>query len=457
MQRKVLKKNKAIENALIFSIFLIFLDSYQIFQIPLSWIGSSLLLMIVSFFYFDEKITLNFVTFVIYLIAIMPTLVSLFYNEFDILYSALRIFSFTSFTFILFVLIKTSNRQLIIESLNKVYYSVFFVSIYTFFAQIFNLYEPQRNRPGTGILGFDVQANFWIYSSHRMVGTFREPIFLVSVLFPAFLVLHYNKKSPNIFYIISGVLFGLTKSELVLIFIIGTLFLDFILKEITIKHFYFILLFFISFSVSLIECEISPTNIECPKIESSDDLDLNQNRATNDDNSNLGDTNANISNLISQNNLADIEFQDRERSDVFDFIFEHLPDNVGFGFQNTNKIYTESLAGSVLHEQYLVNRIQPNYLITRYLSKSFGTGRYFLTYENVNLQNNFAFNLFSIGMFYALLLFLVLLYSLNKNFKHGIKIVLLILIISLSSMEDLLPIFGLYLGLMFTMDRDENK
>ena len=86
MQRKVLKKNKAIENALIFSIFLIFLDSYQIFQIPLSWIGSSLLLMVVSYLYFDEKITLNLVTFVIYLIAIMPTLVSLFYNQFDILY-----------------------------------------------------------------------------------------------------------------------------------------------------------------------------------------------------------------------------------------------------------------------------------------------------------------------------------------------------------------------------------
>jgi len=134
-----------------------------------------------------------------------------------------------------------------------------------------------------------------------------------------------------------------------------------------------------------------------------------------------------------------------------------LPENIGFGFQNTNRIYTESLASPVLNEQYLVNRTQPKYLRTKYLSRSFGTGRYFLSYENVNLQNNFIFNLFSIGMSYAVFLFLVLIYCFNKSLEFGLKIAIILFVISLSSMEDLLPIFGLYLGLMFTMDRDENK
>ena len=54
MQKIFFKKNKIIENSLFFAIFLIFLDSYQIFQIPFSWIGSSILLLI-SFFYISMK------------------------------------------------------------------------------------------------------------------------------------------------------------------------------------------------------------------------------------------------------------------------------------------------------------------------------------------------------------------------------------------------------------------
>ena len=457
MQKIFLKKNKIIESFLFFAIFLICLDSYQIFQIPLTWIGSSILLLVAFFLYFNEKLSLNLAIFVIYSIATIPTLVNLFYSEYDLRYLVLRIFSFSSFTFILFVLVKTSKSTLILNSLKKVYYSVFIISIYTYFAQIFNLYEPQRNRPGTGILGFDSQTNFWIYSSHRMVGTFREPIFLVSILFPAFLVLHYNQKNSNLFYVFSGVLFGLTKSELVLIFIIGTFILDLILKEITIKNIYFVSIFFIAFSVSLIECEISPKNFECPQQELNQDEKINSGQDQSDDINNKNENDVNISNIISDNNLSNIEFQDRERSDIFQFITSYLPENIGFGFQNTNKLYTESLATPVLDEQYLVNRTLPKYLKVKYLSKSFGTGRYFLTYENVNLQNNFIFNLFSIGMFYAIFLFLVLMYCFNKSLKFGLKMAIILLVISLSSMEDLLPIFGLYLGLMFTMDRDENK
>ena len=106
---------------------------------------------------------------------------------------------------------------------------------------------------------------------------------------------------------------------------------------------------------------------------------------------------------------------------------------------------------------YLTNRTLPEYLNVRYLSGSFGTGRYFLTYENINLQNNFMFNLFSIGMIYLIILFCIILFSLQNNLQNGIKITFILFSVAIASIEDLLPIYGLYLSLMFTMEQSEDK
>ena len=111
---------------------------------------------------------------------------------------------------------------------------------------------------------------------------------------------------------------------------------------------------------------------------------------------------------------------------------------------------------NINQEMYLVNRTLPEYLKVKFLSKSFGTGRYFLTYENINIQNNFLFNIFSIGMIYVVFIMLFLIYFFYKDFDQGLKYFLLLVSISLASFEDLLPIFGLCLGLMFTMDRNES-
>ena len=105
---------------------------------------------------------------------------------------------------------------------------------------------------------------------------------------------------------------------------------------------------------------------------------------------------------------------------------------------------------------YLTNRTSPEYLKIKYLSNSFGTGRYFLTYENINIQNNFLFNFFSIGTFYLLAILMVLIYLLLNNFTRFLYVSMLIFTISLSSIEDLLPIFGLCLGLVFTMENHED-
>jgi len=59
-------------------------------------------------------------------------------------------------------------------------------------------------------------------------------------------------------------------------------------------------------------------------------------------------------------------------------------------------------------------------------------------------------------LIYLVFIMLFLIYFFYKDFDQGLKYLLLIASISLASFEDLLPIFGLCIGLMFTMDRNES-
>tara|TARA_B100001109_G_scaffold136102_1_gene110705 strand:- start:247 stop:1251 length:1005 start_codon:yes stop_codon:yes gene_type:complete len=334
--------------------------------------------------------------------------------------------------------------------MKNIFVFLIFVSLYTYLAQLFNFYEPLRNRPGTGILGYDVQSNFWISGSHRLVGTFREPVFLVSLLFPLFLVIHFRSINTKIFYISSAILFGLTKSDLAVVFIVSLLIIEIILKRFNFNILLFLLTFFVCFSIPIRECNISPSNQECPQVISEN---------SNSEHENIGNNVVDINPIDDSNpsvRINKFEFEDDERSDILLFSSEFLSDNTGFGFHKTNKVYTSYLAQKVNHEMYLVNRTLPAYLNVKYLSRSFGTGRYFLTYEDINIQNNLLFNLFSIGMIYFILLMLTIFYFFINNFEKGLKILLTIVCISLASVEDLLPIFSLYLGLMFTMVPNEN-
>lgn len=368
------------------------------------------------------------------------------------IYTLLRVFSFLSFIFIFYVSSKSKFNYQIVSVLEKTYTLMLFFSLYTYLAQLFNFFEPSRNRPGTGILGFDAQVNFWIAGSHRMVGTFREPVFLVSLLFPVFLVLHFKKNQPFYFYILSGLIFGLTKSEYAIILLVVFLVIQTINKNINLKVISFTTLFLMSFFVTIKECDISPKNIECPQFSNSVKAnETYENLESSVENTGLG---ADIEEKYYEFN--EIIFQDQERNDIFVFAIEYMKDNTGLGFQGTNQNYTEFLASNVKKEMYLTNRTLPKYLKIKYLSNSFGTGRYFLTYENINIQNNFLFNFFSIGTLYLLAIVLILIYLLFMNFKRFLYVFMLIFTISLSSIEDLLPIFGLCLGLVFTMENNED-
>ena len=450
MLKNKYKFKTLIESLLIVSIFLSFLDAYQLFNIPLNWIGGSLTVLFFVILYFYENMKIPSLIKLGVFVALLPTffkyqvISDLIDGE---IYTLLRVFSFLSFIFIFYVTSKSRFNYEIINALEKIYVLLLSICIYTFLARLFNFFEPTRNRPGTGILGFDAQVNFWISGSHRMVGTFREPVFLVSLLFPVFLALHFKKVQPIYFYILSGLAFGLTKSEYALILVIVFLFIQIITYKVSYKIIFFVTLFLISFFIPIKECDISPKNIECPQISNttSDTLD-----------SSLESIERGNDNLDIDYDINEIIFDDQERSDIFRFSIEYMKHNIGFGFQGTNQKYTKFLAKNVQDEMYLTNRTLPEYLKIKYLSNSFGTGRYFLTYENINIQNNFLFNFFSIGFFYLLAILLLLIYLLFDNFKRFLYVSMLIFTISLSSIEDLLPIFGLCLGLVFTMVDNED-
>tara|TARA_Y100000992_G_scaffold301595_1_gene272905 strand:+ start:1270 stop:2631 length:1362 start_codon:yes stop_codon:yes gene_type:complete len=444
---------KTLKSLLSVSFLLIIFDSYEIFEVPLSWLGSFLLTLIVFILYRKEEIKFNQLIFVCVLVGLMPTLLTLnysFYSEDEIIYILLRIFSFISFAFTSFVISKSNYKKVVLASLKSTFYIAILFSLYLYIAQIFNLYEPFRNRPGTGILGFDQQNNFWISGSHRMVGTFREPVFLVSILFPIFLVVHFKNMNSIKFYIGAALLFGLTKSELALILVIFLIIIDLFRKNIGFNNLIFFLVFFICFFIPIKECDISPTNIECPQYTITDSTSSNQ-----FNNEEIENINESTESTVT-NQLDSVQFEDSERSDIISFTLDFISLNSGFGFNNTNEIYTKHLSKNINHEMYLVNRTLPEYLKVRYLSKSFGTGRYFLTYENINIQNNLLFNTFSIGLIYLVFIMLFLIYFFYKDFDQGLKYLLLVVSISLASFEDLLPIFGLCIGLMFTMDRNES-
>ena len=450
MLKNKYKFKTLIESLLIVSIFLSFLDAYQLFNIPLNWIGGSLTVLFFVILYFYENMKIPSLIKLGVFVALLPTffkyqvISDLIDGE---IYTLLRVFSFLSFIFIFYVTSKSRFNYEIINALEKIYVLLLSICIYTFLAQLFNFFEPTRNRPGTGILGFDAQVNFWISGSHRMVGTFREPVFLVSLLFPVFLALHFKKVQPIFFYILSGIAFGLTKSEYALILVIAFSFIQIITYKVSYKIIFFVTLFLISFFIPIKECDISPKNIECPQISSStsDTLDSSPESIEGGNN-----------NLEIDYDINEIIFDDQERSDIFRFSIEYMKHNIGFGFQGTNQKYTKFLAKNVQDEMYLTNRTLPEYLKIKYLSNSFGTGRYFLTYENINIQNNFLFNFFSIGFLYLLAILLLLIYLLFDNFKRFLYVSMLVFTISLSSIEDLLPIFGLCLGLVFTMVDNED-
>lgn len=429
---------------------LIFLEAYQIFSIPLSWIGLSLIFL--YSFNFKNIFTSNPLLKVLLIGFIILIIIDLSFiarnpQLLNIQYFVLRIFNIISFV-VLFILFKNNDviQDLQLDTKIKNFIIIFSVlSIYIYFAQIFDLFEPLRNRSNTSVYSNSLQTTFWPEASHRALGTFREPSYLVSYFLPLIYlrIKSLNKLSFTTLILCSAII-GLAKSDFSLVFCAFLLLIE-IIEFITRKRIDYQIIIFsiivISFSqINIVECNLNPDSKDC----------LNYFEEKEEANIFNDDIVFNDSNNFTEENDSLIDF-DNERFAIYRFVLDSF-DNIDHkGVLYANIVFQEYSSKLTQIEMYLTNRTQPNYLLDNFPTQNFGTGRYSLIRYPINLQNKLVFYYVSYGplvlvIIILLLLNLIKIYNNNFQFKYFIVMILFLI---LSPIEELNSYFGFILGYAF--------
>ena len=430
---------------------LIFLEAYQIFSIPLSWIGLSLIFL--YSFNFKNIFTTNpllkvFLIGFIILIIIDLAFIASNPQLLNIQYFVLRIFNIISFV-VLFILFKNNDviQDLQLDTKIKNFIIIFSVlSIYIYFAQIFDLFEPLRNRSNTSVYSNSLQTTFWPEASHRALGTFREPSYLVSYFLP---LIYLRIKSLNKLsfttLVLCSVIIGLAKSDFALVFCAFLLLIE-IIEFITQKKIDYQIIIFsiivISFSqINIVECNLNPDSKDCLNyFEEKEEANIfNDDIVFNDSINNFTEENSSL-----------IDF-DNERFAIFRFVLNSF-DNIDHkGVLYANIVFQEYSSKLTQIEMYLTNRTQPNYLLDNFPTQNFGTGRYSLIRYPINLQNKLVFYYVSYGPL-VLVIIILLLLNLIKNYNNKFQFkyfIVMILFLILSPIEELNSYFGFILGYAF--------
>lgn len=429
---------------------LIFLEAYQIFSIPLSWIGLSLIFL--YSFNFKNIFTSNPLLKVLLIGFIILIIIDLSFiasnpHLLNIQYFVLRIFNIISFV-VLFILFKNNDviQDLQLDTKIKNFIIIFSVlSIYIYFAQIFDLFEPLRNRSNTSVYSNSLQTTFWPEASHRALGTFREPSYLVSYFLPLIYlrIKSLNKLSFTTLILCSAII-GLAKSDFSLVFCAFLLLIE-IIEFISRKKIDYQIIIFsiivISFSqINIVECNLNPDSKDC----------LNYFEEKEEANIFNDDIVFNDSNNFTEENDSLIDF-DNERFAIYRFVLDSF-DNIDHkGVLYANIVFQEYSSKLTQIEMYLTNRTQPNYLLDNFPTQNFGTGRYSLIRYPINLQNKLVFYYVSYGplvlvIIILLLLNLIKIYNNNFQFKYFIVMILFLI---LSPIEELNSYFGFILGYAF--------
>ena len=429
---------------------LIFLEAYQIFSIPLSWIGLSLIFL--YSFNFKNIFTTNPLLKVLLIGFIILIIIDLSFiasnpHLLNIQYFVLRIFNIISFV-VLFILFKNNDviQDLQLDTKIKNFIFIFSVlSIYIYFAQIFDLFEPLRNRSNTSVYSNSLQTTFWPEASHRALGTFREPSYLVSYFLPLIYlrIKSLNKLSFTTLILCSAII-GLAKSDFSLVFCAFLLLIE-IIEFITRKKIDYQIIIFsiivISFSqINIVECNLNPDSKDC----------LNYFEEKEEANIFNDDIVFNDSNNFTEEYDSLIDF-DNERFAIYRFVLDSF-DNIDHkGVLYANIVFQEYSSKLTQIEMYLTNRTQPNYLLDNFPTQNFGTGRYSLIRYPINLQNKLVFYYVSYGplvLVTIILLLLNLIKNYNNNFQFKYFIVIILFLI-LSPIEELNSYFGFILGYAF--------
>ena len=429
-----------------FSILLIFLDAYKLFSIPISWLGMSLLFGL-SLFEFRNLFTKNIRDILLILLCIVsiPQLIYLVFfesNSADLFYILLRFFNLVSFVFVLFFTLYYLKNEKLDSFLKYSKYFIYLfssVTIYIFLAQIFDLYEPLRNRSNTNIYGESMQSIFWLSEPHRAMGTFREPVFLVTFFFPIVVLYIYNENKKNLLLpFVSGVALGLTRSNYVKLFCI--IFLAFFLIQFFLKRkikLEFIILFFMIFIFStfgVFECNLNPESVECMEYE--EDVENMNNSGEIKIDSNIDDPVVQLGS---------------DRVNVIKYFLTSIKFVNPGSFINVNSDFQSYASLKVNEEMYFSNRTLPKYLLQRYSTENFGTGNYSLIKYKINVQNLFVFYTQAFGIIFPLFLSIFIFhFLLTKKFNlNSLFLLLIVLFFFVSPVEEVNSFYGLIIGITY--------
>ena len=428
-------KNQFINSLLVGSLFFYSLDAYSFFDVPFSWIGLSGIFLIAIFS--DYKILLNSKLYLIILILLMPTFFNNISTATDLNF-ILRFFNLVSFFVVLLFSLKlfdNSQNTKFINLLQKLILVLSIFAIYSYLAQIYDLPEIIRNRSNTGLLGDSSQTTFWKNEPHRMVGSFREPVLLASTLLPLyFLYLFSTRKLHLITVILSSIVIGLTRSDLVRIYCFITLFvlLVFYIKTKELNKAIFPVCLILLFSLTGIrECDLNPDSSDCI-------------------------TSDTISTEVETLVFSDLEKTFKigdDRNSVLDYAIFSFRNLVPKGVTKVNADFSSYLSQDISNEMYLTNRTLPEFLLNRYEAKNFGTGNYSLLRYYPNVQNLFINASLSLGAAFISFMFLVILHlftSLEKNVSFYLFF-LLALFFLLTPVEEFNAFTALVLGAGFNM------
>lgn len=422
-----------------FSLFLISLDAYEAFFIPITWIGHLFLFIISLKYLANVKVNKNYLTF--FLILLLPGLVLTIINinKDDLTYTILRVFNIISYFLVYFYFknYKVMDLDLIFNKYIKILINIVSLfAVYIFFAQIFDLPEIYRNRPGTSFFNNTEQATFWLSQPHRAMGTFREPSFLVAFLLPLLYLYQKNYKYNSYSWVIlPSVTIGLTRSDYAKIICILIIFLEIFFyiqnKSIDVKILLMVSLIYFFSTFGILECNINPNSKDCSEykevvavINNSKEIKIK------------AETNTPVQNL------------DNERINSIVYFYKLIDDLNPSGLSNVNSQFQIYSYNTILDEMYLTNRTLPQYLLIRYDAQNFGTGNYSLLNYRLNIQNIIFFYTSAFGLqlliaFVIYLIFIIFKYKFNKN---SLIFLLTISIFLISPIEEVNSFYGILLG-----------
>ena len=426
--------------ALILIFFLISLDAYSLFNIPLQWIGLAFLslFLLLNLKFIETRFNNILYLFgVLFFIPILHEIISdnsLLRN----LSYQLRIFNFVTFLIALYASLtffENIDKEIFVNYLEKFLVLISLVAIYIFFTQIFDLYEPLRNRSNTSYRGSSTtQTTFWPYEPHRAMSTFREPVLFISYMIPLSLILFFEKKKINFFTILTiSLALGLSRSDLLRIYIFLGLILYIIIglykRTFKVTKALPLILILLFSLISIKECAVSPNNQECKDLNLASDI-----------------------RVISFEDIDSITEVDTDRSNTFDYLTSGNINFVGDGFNSIVKNFQNYITEEINKEMYLTNRVLPKYLNSRYQAQNFGTGDYPTVFYPRNTQSLLVNLLAAFGIF-PLIIILLLLYVLFSKRKNArvIEFIFLTSFFFIIPIEEFNALTGLILGYAYTI------